>query len=316
MKKLVDWLDKNHIAIIFTIIVVTVASICAYFELPKDVFPKGDFPRFQIIADIGFASLEETEINVTRPVEEAVKTVPDVTEVRSVTERGTSTIDIYLKWGTNLDQAFQYIQSRISQVRGSLPGNINIDVVRMTTSAYPVSEYGIWSDKFDQKELYTIVRYSIVPKLVGIDGIYGLNVIGGEEPEIWVKFDPKQLVKYNLDTTVIGNAIDNANKISFIGNVIKDKSAFFTSGGDKLTDIKKMGEVVVASRMGKPVYLKDVASIVDFHADVRRIVSVNGHKGLFIDVQKQQNADGLKLSQRLDEKMAEIDKEFKGHLHK
>ena len=315
MKKLVDWLDKNHIAIIFTIIVVTVASICAYFELPKDVFPKGDFPRFQIIADIGFASLEETEINVTRPVEEAVKTVPDVTEVRSVTERGTSTIDIYLKWGTNLDQAFQYIQSRISQVRGSLPGNINIDVVRMTTSAYPVSEYGIWSDKFDQKELYTIVRYSIVPKLVGIDGIYGLNVIGGEEPEIWVKFDPKQLVKYNLDTTVIGNAIDNANKVSFIGNVIKDKSAFFTSGGDKLTDIKKMGEVVVASRMGKPVYLKDVASIVDFHADVRRIVSVNGHKGLFIDVQKQQNADGLKLSQRLDEKMAEIDKEFKGHLH-
>ncbi len=315
MKKLINWLDKNHIAIMFTIVVAAVASIYMYFDLPKDVFPKGDFPRFQIIADIGFASLQETEINVTRPIEEAVKTVPNVTEVRSVTERGTSTIDIYLKWGTNLNQAFQYIQSKISQVRSSLPGNIDISIVRMTTSAYPMSEYGIWSDKFSQKELFTLVRYSIIPKLIGVDGIYGLTVIGGEEPEIWVKFDPKQLIKYNLDTTSIGNIIDNANKVSFIGNVLKDKNAFFATGGNKFSDIKKIGDVVVASRMGQPIYLKDVATIEDTHADLRRIISVNGHKGLIVDVQKQQNADGLKLSKNLDEKLSEIDKEFKGQLH-
>ncbi len=315
MKKLVDWLDKNHIAVMFTLVVVAITSISIYFDLPKDVFPNGDFPRFQIIADIGFAALDETEIGVTRPIEEAVKTVPDVTEVRSVTERGTSTIDIYLKWGTNLDQAFQYINSKISQVRSSLPNNINVDVVRMTTSAYPMSEYGIWSDEFDQKKLYTLVRYSIVPQLIGIDGIYGLNVLGGEEPEIWVKFDPQKLIQYNLDTTTIGNAIDNANKISFIGQVIKGKDAFFVTGGDKLPDIKAMGEVVVASRMGGPIYLKDIAQLEESHADTRRIVSVNGHKGLFIDVQKQQNADGLKVSKRLDQKMAEIEQAFKGRLH-
>ncbi len=314
MKKIVDWLDKNHIAIMFTLTMVVIASIVIYFNLPKDVFPNGDFPRFQIIADIGFASLDETEINVTRPIEEAVKTVMDVTEVRSVTERGTSTIDIYLKWGTNLDQAFQYIQSKISQVRSSLPNNINVNVVRMTTSAYPMSEYGIWSDEFDQKKLYSLVRYSIVPQLIGIDGIYGLDVVGGEEPEIWVKFDPQQLIKYNLDTTTIGTAIDNANKVSFIGNVIKDKNAFFVTGGDKLPDIKKMGDVAVASRMGQPIYLKDIAILEDSHADTRRIVSVNGHKGIFIDVRKQQNADGLKVSKRLDQKMAEIEKGFKGRL--
>jgi len=250
MKRLVNWLDKNHIAIMFTLAVAVVASIYMYFDLPKDVFPKGDFPRFQIIADIGFASLHETEINVTRPIEEAVKTVPDVVEVRSVTERGTSTIDIYLKWGTDLNQASLYIQSKINQVKSLLPNNINIDVIRMTTSAYPMSEYGIWSDKFDQKELYTIARYNMVPKLIGIDGIYGLNVIGGEEPEIWVKFAPQKLIKYNLDTAAIGTAIDSANKISFIGNVLKDNNAFFASGGDKFTDIKKIGNVVVASRMG------------------------------------------------------------------
>lgn len=315
MKRLVDWLDKNHIAIMFSLVIAVVASIYIYFSLPKDVFPNSDFPRFQIIADIGFASLEETEINVTRPIEEAVKTVPDVTEVRSVTERGTSTVDIYLKWGTNLEQAFQYIQSRISQVRGSLPSGININVIRMTTSAYPMSEYGIWSDKFNQKELYTIVKYSIIPQLIGIDGIYGLNVIGGEEPEIWVKLDPQKLIKYNLDTATIDTAIDNANKVSFIGNVIKDKSVSFVVGGEKLPDVKQIGKVVVASRMGQPIYLKDIAKIDEFHADMRRIVSINGHKGLFIDVRKQQNADGLKLSLELDAKMAELERMSNGNFH-
>jgi multidrug efflux pump subunit AcrB len=315
MKKLVNWLDKNHIAIMFTLVVAAAASVYFFLKLPKDVFPNGDFPRFQIIADIGFASLSYTELNVTRPIENAVRTVPDVVDIRSVTERGTSTIDIYMKWGTDLDRNFQYVQSKISQVRSSLPANTNIDIVRMTTSAYPMSEYGIWSDTFDQKELYTIVKYSIVPKLIGIDGIYGLTVIGGEEPEIWIKFNRQKIKKYNLDATAIGTEIDNANKVSFIGTVFKDNNMFFATGGNKLADIKKIGDVVVASRMGRPVYLKDIATIADFHADIRRIVSVNGHKGLFIDVQKQQNADGLKVSRDFDEAIDEIEEQFNGQLH-
>ncbi len=315
MKKLVDWLDKSHLAIMFALAVAAAASIYAYVTLPKDVFPNGDFPRFQIVADIGFASLGETEMNVTRPIEEAVKTVPNVVEVRSVTERGTSTIDLYLKWGTDLNQAFQSVQSKLNQMRGALPTNTNLDVVRMTTSAFPMSEYGIWSETVAPKELYTIVRYSLIPKLIGLDGVYGLKVIGGAEPEIWIRFDPQKLIKYNLDTAAVGTAIDHANKVSFIGNILKDTSVFFAIGGDKLAEAQKLGEVVVASRMGEPIHLRDIAQVEDAHAEIRRLVSVNGHQGLFIDVQKQPDADGLTVSRKLDETMAEIEKAFHGQLH-
>ncbi len=315
MKKLVEWLDVNHLAVMFALTVMVVASVYMYLDLPKDVFPRGDFPRFQIIADIGFAALDETEINLTRPIEEAVKTAPNVVEVRSVTERGTATIDIYLKWGTDLDQAFQQVQSRINQVRGALPGDAAIDVIRMTTSAYPMSEYGIWSDTYDLKQLYTTVRYSIVPKLIGIEGIYGLDVVGGEEPEIRVSYDPRKLIASCLDPAAAGDAIDQANKISFIGNVYQNTKAVFVIGGEKFADLNRIGETVVATRMGQPVYLRDVARVEDSCAEVRRIVSINGHRGLFIDVQKQQDADGLIVSRKLDEKMAEIEKEYGGRLH-
>jgi CzcA family heavy metal efflux pump len=315
MKRFVAWLDKNHIAIAFTVLVLLVTSVYMFFDMPKDVFPNARFPRFQIIADIGFASLENTEINITRPLEETLKTVPGVVEVRSVTERGTSTIDLYLKWGTNLDESYQYVQSKISQARSALPPDTDIEVIQMNTSAFPMSEYGIWSDTMTLRELYLAAKYRIVPRLIGIDGIYALSVIGGEEPEISVELNPGKLIQYNLDVASISSSIDSANRISFIGNVQKGDKAFFTVGGNKLENLRDIGGVVVATRMGKPVLLRDIADIRDFRAETRRIVSVNGHKGLFIDVQKQEEADGLKVSRQFDSRIAEIEKEFNGALH-
>jgi CzcA family heavy metal efflux pump len=315
MKRLVDWLDANHVAISFTLLVFCALSVFFYTKLPKDVFPDSEFPRFQVIADIGFASLETTELNVTRPLEDTLKTVPDVQEVRSVTERGTSTIDVYLKWGTDMAQAQQYIQARIGQVRGALPAGVDITTIKMTTSAYPMSEYGIWSDKLDLKDLYSYMRYTVLPKAIGVEGVASLNLIGGEEPEIWVKLDPRKLLEYNLDTSTIDSAIDNANKLTFIGTVTREKNSMFVVGGDKLATPQDIGNVVIATRMGRAIKLADVAQITPASADLRRIVSINGHKGIFIDVLKQNKADGLALSKALDEKLFELQKESGGRFN-
>lgn len=315
MKKLVAWLLRNQVALIFATTVLMFASAWAFVQLPKDVFPNAAFPRFHLVADIGFSSLENTEINVTRPLEEAIKTVPDVHEVRSVTERGTSTIDIYLRWGANLQLDLQKVQARIDQVRASLPAGASIDLRRMTTSAYPLSEYGLWSDSLDLKQLYATVKYQAIPRLIGIDGVAGLTVVGGELPEVWVKLDPRKLVDYNLDASALEAALDQANRISFIGTVEQGPQALFVVGGRKLSDAQALKGVVVATRMGRPITLGDIAEVTDSSAQLRRIVSVNGHKGLIIDVRKQPEADALKVSAALDARMAEVAKELPGNLH-
>ena len=235
MKKFVDWLDFNRVAIVFAAVLLCAAGIYMYLELPKDVFPNSAFPRFQVIADIGFASLETTELNVTRPLDEALQTVPGVMEVRSVTERGTSTIDIYLKWGTDLNQALQYVQSRIDQARVLMPDGVSIQTTKMTTSAYPMSEYGVWSDTLTLRELYTTVRYSAIPKLIGVDGVARLDVVGAEEPEIWVKLSPGKLAGLNLDYRDIAAAVSDINNISFIGTVNGGGKTMFAVGGSRLT---------------------------------------------------------------------------------
>ncbi len=315
MKKFVDWLDSNRIAIVFAAVLLCAGGLYMYRALPKDVFPNSEFPRFQVVADIGFASLETTELNITRPLEEALKTVPGVRETRSITERGTSTIDIYLKWGTDLNQAWQYIQSRIDQTRALMPAAASVQTTKMTTSAYPMSEYGVWSDTLTLKQLYTTVRYSAVPRLIGVDGVARLDIIGAEEPEIWVKISPEKLAGYNLDPAAISAAVADINNVSFLGTVTQAGKTTFAVGGSRLAGVPDIGAVVIASRMGKPLYLRDVAEVTEGRAEIRRLVSINGHKGLFIDVLKQGEADGLRLGSDLDAKFAELEKEYGGKLH-
>lgn len=306
MKRLVEWLLRNQIAVLFGLGVLLFVSAWAFVELPKDVFPNAAFPRFQIIADAGFASLDTTELGMTRPLEEALKGVPDVQEVRSVTERGTSTIDLYLRWGADLNYDYQVAQVRVGEARPKLPPGASVSIIRMTTSTYPMSEYGLWSDRLNQKQLFTLAKYSMLPRLLGIDGLARLTFVGGQEPEVKVALDPKRLVEFNLDAGLVETAIDDANKADFIGKIGEGVDSWFVVGGTKLGGAADLKTVVVASRMGRPVLLGDVAQVTDSGARLRRVVTVNGHPGAFIDVLKQPTADALKVSQSMDARMAAL----------
>jgi multidrug efflux pump subunit AcrB len=316
IRKLIAWVLDNHLPITLTLGCLLIIGIYSFISMPKDVYPESQFPRFHVIVDVGFASMQETELNITRPLEEAFKTVPGVLEVRSVTEQGTSTIDVFLRWGANIKESFQYIQTKTGELRGRFPADADIQIMRMnTSSSYQMSEYGIWSDSLGLKELYTLTRYNIIPQLIGVEGIYDLRVIGGEQPEIWVKLDAKKMLYFNIDPKQVGDAIDKANKPDFIGKVMQDKQILLGFSGSQITNFNQLRNVVVVTRMNNPVNLKDIAVIDDFHEDIRRIISVNGHKGLIIDVRKQENVDGLRLSKDIDFRFSEIQRQLVGRLH-
>lgn len=315
MKKVIEWAQKYRAGILLGVAVLIGASAFSYFSLPKDVFPNAVFPRIQVVADIGFGSLEETEIDITRPLEQELNTVAGVTEVRSVTERGTSTIDVYFKWGRDMKEALQQVQTKIDGVRGGLPAGISITAQIMTISSFPMSEYGFYSDTLSQEELFTYVKYSVVPELVGMDGIYGLDLIGGEEPEIWIKLDPAKIERYDLDPDAVADAVDKANRFEFLGKVSRGANEYLAFGGSKLTNAAAIGNIVVDTRMAEPIRLRDIARVVDSHAELRRLVTVNGHKGIIIDVRKQDTADGLKLSREIDAKLQRVAQNSGGTLH-
>ncbi len=315
MERLLYRVLHYHLPVLFLAFLAIVLGIYSYTILPKDVYPESHFPRFQIIADTGYGSLKETELSLTLPMEQTLRTVPGVESVVSVTERGTSTVDLFMNWGADLTEAYQFVQAKMNEIRGQLPPDLYLQILRVSASSYPMSEYGIWSEKLSLRDLNTFVQYSVVPRLVGIEGIYSLSVVGGLETQVWIRLDSRKMAAYNLDPLSLEEAIQKASHYSFLGRVDDTSNSFLGFGGKQLRSLEDIRSIVVATRMGRSIRLGDIAQIEDSHAIPRRLVSISGHPGLIIDVRKQEKIDGIRLSQELDKRLASLVAESDAGLH-
>ncbi len=303
MKRLLRKLFAGRVALLFLLGAGLLSSIFVWIALPKDVFPPAVFPRIEVTCDWGFSSLESTDVLVTRPLENVFKTVAGVTSVVSTTDRGAATLEVYFGWNTNMTQAYQDLQASINQIRAALPPGAVPLAVLMSPSAYPTTEYGFWSDSLSPVALRSVLRWEVIPQLVGIAGVRTVTLLGGDTPEEWVRLDPQKLDEYGLDTLAVEAALRNANQESFIGNISQGNQTFFGLSGKEFTNHLDIGGVVVATRMGKPLFLRDIADVTLAQAPHRRLIRVDGHPGAVIDITKQEGSDSLSLSRAVDQRL-------------
>src|SRR5467141_1515119 len=124
-------------------LILTLALLGGYlaFTIPVSVFPSTNFPRVLIAVDNGVMPIDQMMVTVTRPIEEAVNSVPGLEEVRSTTSRGSAEIDLYFNWNIDMFQTLQYVNSAISRVQPDLPPTATIAAHRMTFASFPVIGY-------------------------------------------------------------------------------------------------------------------------------------------------------------------------------
>ena len=127
--------------ILFGLVILIAGGYYAYRQIQISLFPEITFPKIKIIADNGEQPVNKMMISMTKPLEEAVKQVPDLKAIRSTTSRGSCEISVFLDWGANIFTSQQQIESRISEVRNNLPPETNITVERMNPSILPVMSY-------------------------------------------------------------------------------------------------------------------------------------------------------------------------------
>src|SRR5205823_6800952 len=126
------WFARHSKPLIFLIITVAVLGIYLAFTIPVAVFPTTNFPRILIAVDNGVMPIDQMMVMITRPIEEAVNSVPGLQEVRSNTSRGTAEINLFFDWNVDMFQTLQYVNAAISRVQPALPATVSIDTRRMT----------------------------------------------------------------------------------------------------------------------------------------------------------------------------------------
>src|SRR6266481_9134392 len=150
------WFARHSGSIIFLILVLTVVGLYEALSIPVAVFPTTNFPRIIIGVDNGVMPIEQMEVSITRRIEEAVRAVPGLEDVRSVTSRGSAEVNLFFNWNVNMLETLQLVDSAVSRVQSSLPSTAQIQTNRLDFSSFPIIGYSLTSDTVPQKDLWEI----------------------------------------------------------------------------------------------------------------------------------------------------------------
>src|SRR5579871_6591813 len=174
------WTAKFARPVIFVIITLVAIGVYLAFTIPVAVFPSTDFPRIIVGVDNGVAPINQMQVVVTRPIEEAMNVVPGLEQVRSITSRGSAEIDLFFNWNVNMVETLQFVNAALARVQPNLPPTAKLTANRMTFAGLmPILAYSLTSDTMPQTQLWELATYSIKPRLTRVNGVSMVVLQGG-----------------------------------------------------------------------------------------------------------------------------------------
>ncbi len=257
------WFARHSKPLIFLIITLAVLGVYLAFTIPVAVFPTTNFPRILIAVDNGVMPIDQMMVMVTRPIEEAVNSVPGLQQVRSNTSRGSAEIDLFFDWNVDMFQTLQYVNSAISRVQSELPPTATIVANRMTFASFPIIGYSMTSDKLPQTELWDLATYELKPRLNRLDGVATVLVQGGQEPEFHIVPDPAKLLAAGVTVTDILDAMRRTNLIDSPGLFERNHELVLGLISGQVQTPDQIAAVVVKTTSGgAPVRIGDLGKVV------------------------------------------------------
>src|SRR5579871_5327631 len=157
------WLSHFTRPIFFFAAILTIAGVYAALQVPISVFPETSFPRVVIGVDNGVMPVEQMEVTITRPIEDAVNSVPGLVTVRSTTSRGSAEVSLFFDWNVDMYRELQLTDAALAKVEQTLPSTARITTNRLTFATFPILGYSLTSDTVPQTRLWEIATYDLKP---------------------------------------------------------------------------------------------------------------------------------------------------------
>src|SRR5437016_5459165 len=256
------WTARHGKPIIFVILTMVAVGIYLALTIPIAVFPDTNFPRIVVGIDNGVFPIDQMLVTVTRPVEEAVNTVPGLDHLWSITSRGMAEVDLFFSWNVDMFRTLELVNAALARVQSTLPATAKITANRLTFAAFPIAGYSLTSDKFRQDQLWEMANYELKPLLNRQTGVSTVVVQGGKVPEFQVQPDPAKLVQAGitipniLDSITRSNMIDSPGLIEANHQLVLSLVSGQTRNPDEIANI-----VIKTTTAGAPIRIGDVATV-------------------------------------------------------
>jgi CzcA family heavy metal efflux pump len=301
------WFRKLSIPILFLLASLALVGGFLALRIPVSVFPSTDFPRIVIGVDNGVAPIDQMLVTVTKPIEEAVNSVPGLTKVKSTTSRGSAEVDLFFDWSSDMVLTLQRVDAVVARLQPDLPIGAKIETHRLTFATFPILGYSLTSDTVPQSKLWEIATYDLKPRINRLDGVASVLVQGGRVPEFQVTPDPARLLAAGITVTDILEAIRRTNLIDSPGLLEHDHQLVLGLVSGQVRTPEEIAQIVVkSSSAGVPIRVGDVAKVGASEAPVYTIVTANGKPAVLLSINRQPQSNTLDVARLVHARIAEL----------
>jgi CzcA family heavy metal efflux pump len=291
------WFHRLSRPILFLTISLALVGGYLAFSIPISVFPNTDFPRIVVGVDNGVMPIDQMLVTITRPIEEAVNSVPGLQKVTSVTSRGSAEVDLYFDWKSDMILTLQRVDAVVARLQADLPPTAKVETHRMTFAVFPIIGYSLTSDTVPPNKLWEIATYDLKPRLNRLDGVATVIIQGGRVPEYQVTPDPARLLAAGITVPDLLDAIKRTNLIDSPGLIEHDHQLVLGLISGQVRTPEQIGQIVVKSTSaGVPIRLGDIAKIAPSVAPVYTMVTANGKPAVLLNVDRQPESNTLDVA--------------------
>ncbi len=297
---------KNPLTVLLVIILM--GGLFVYGKLQTALFPEITFPKIKVIADAGLQPVDKMMVTVTKPLENAIKQVPDLQYVRSTTSRGSCEISAFMDWNANIDLSQQRIESKINEIKSNLPPETQVTVEKMNPSILPVMGYTLETHQLSAMQLKQLANYTIKPFLSQVSGVSEVRIIGGKTKEYWLSLDAQKMSTLSITPDMLNAAMGQTGFIRSNGYLSDYHFLYLTVTDATVHSKEDIGNIVVRNTGRRVILVKDIAEVAVQEAVEYTKINANGREALLIAVIKQPNSNLVAISTAMEQKVEELRK--------
>lgn len=295
-------------AITFTMIYIFVVAFGLFglARLKIDLYPDISFPVIAIITTYTGVPPADMETLVSKPIEEAVASVENIKHIRSTSKLGASLLLAEFEWGIDLDKAEKDIRNNVDLIREYLPDDAQEPIiVAFDPSKMPILFMSV-SGPMGPAELREISRRQIKPALERVVGVASADTAGGLKRQIQVRIDPLALHAYGLSTDILLSTLRRENLQVPGGKIEERETEFSIRTLSEYASVEDIADTVIGYRQGSPIYIKNVAAVLDTYQTITQVVRNNQKPGVLLLVSKNSNANTVQVANRVMNSLPDI----------
>lgn len=310
-----DFYSRNRIPIYLTVLSILVFGSISLFYIDLDLVPDIEYPELAVITYYPNASPEEVKTLISMPMEQTTLALRGVKTVNSLSRDGVSVLRVRYRWGEDLSIAYIELREKLDLLKSFLPRESKRPVIiHPGASLDAFSGISVVSSSIDARSLFLMCKSDIQPFLEKIPGVAGVDILGGERPQVKVLVDPGKLVKYNISVSEIRDVLSSSNKDFPVGFFKDEKNEYVVRLDGSVKDYRELENIVLKEEDKKLVFLKDVAEVYYSTEEKDNAVIIDGENALMLSIRRQPGFNIIRVSREIDGKIRSLNERYSGRL--